>query len=178
MPHASFQSANRPSVRLLVMGWCVWLLVVWAMLWTQMSVGLAAVRWLVFAGAVGMLLIWPAVRLSQWGAVGAVLLDWAALNVIWQAVIWPLKEIARWPIEQVVWLSLAMAAWSLGTGALIGFGAGRGLKIARRHRQAPEGVDGAHPHRPSRGRRRPPHGQGFTDQIEAAQRHPARAGRP
>lgn len=116
---AIMRPPQRPSVRLLLMGWALWLLAVWALSWSQYSVGPKAVRMLLFTGSLGMLAAWPAVRLSQLGSVGGVLLDWIALNALWQAVIWPMATIMRWPMEQAIWLGVAMAGWSLWAGWLI-----------------------------------------------------------
>ncbi len=113
---------GRPSVRLLILGWSLWLLALWGMLWLQMSVNHASVRWLVFGAALGLFVAWPALRLSQWGSTGGVLLDWLALNLLWQTVLWPLMTIARWPVSQAIWLAVAMAAWSLAVGWLIALG--------------------------------------------------------
>jgi len=110
---------RRPSVRLLLIAWALWLLVAWATQWTTHGIGPAAVRGLMFAAAIGMLAVWPAARLSQLSSVGGVLLDWLALNALWQAVIWPMMSMMRWPIGQAVWLGVGMAAWSLWAGWII-----------------------------------------------------------
>src|SRR5438046_758433 len=51
------------SSRELVLGWCLWLLGSWGItLWFQ---GVTQVRGMIYAAAAGMLLLWPAWRLSQ-----------------------------------------------------------------------------------------------------------------
>ena len=107
-----------------------------------------ALRSMVFAAAVGLMGLWPAVRLSQmtrrypaigddglpaagevtareWArACGATLLDWVCLNLVFQIVLWPLQLAAKWTLVQTAWLSVTVAAWSLLTALLIAWGRG------------------------------------------------------
>jgi len=118
------------GVRGLILGWCLWLLGSWAAtLWIAATA--PAVRWMVYASMVGMMLAWPAFRLSQGrGRAGvaavspmsAALGDWLSLNLVLQAVIWPLQLIAGWSLTQTLWLAGALASWSALIGVLIAVG--------------------------------------------------------
>ncbi|MEM8737768.1 MAG: hypothetical protein AAGG38_04730 [Planctomycetota bacterium] len=137
------------GVRLLVLGWCLWLMGIWGVLgmmggWTWT---VPALRTMVFSGIVGLLGVWPAVRLSQptgrgrrrdagtlargevaasdwaWACRG-VLLDWVCLNLVFQVVLWPLLLVAPWMAKQVLMLGAAIAGWSLLAGLLIAWGRG------------------------------------------------------
>lgn len=120
---------DRVGVRVLVVGWCVWLLGAWV---TALSLDSAvpAGRWMIFSTLIGMLVIWPAYRLSvprHWADVAggpmiAPLLDWFSLYFIVQAVIWPLMITAQWTVRQTLWLDLAIGAWSLVSALLIAWG--------------------------------------------------------
>ncbi len=115
---------------------------------------------MVFAGMLGFMGVWPAVRLSQVTSAGAVAKrkargtrpggaggpggaagpgvsmgdwlkvsgatwrDWLALNLVFQAVIWPLRLASGWEVSQTAWLAAAVAGWSLMTGLLIAWGRG------------------------------------------------------
>jgi hypothetical protein len=150
----------------LILGWCLWLLGTWGVLWIVGGWTVPALRAMVFAGVVGLMGLWPAVRLSQptasppreavaratrragarglekpdrfaglpsdgaWArACGGTLLDWFWLNLVFQAVLWPLQMAAGWSITQAVWLAVSVAGWSLLTGLILAWGRGtdRGL---------------------------------------------------
>lgn len=131
------------GVRVLILGWCLWLMGSWVMLYLTGGWNMAAFRVMIFSGLVGLMGVWPAVRLSQatawrageaghdrvtpalWArACGSVLLDWFCLNLVFQAVIWPLLLAARWTVAQGLWLDAAVAGWSLLTGLIIAWGRG------------------------------------------------------
>lgn len=143
------RSGTGLGVRGLILGWCLWLLGSWIVLWTVGGWTIPALRAMVFASTLGLLGLWPAVRLSQmtrrypatdqrglpasggevtrreWArACRGTLLDWFCLNLVFQAVLWPLQIAARWPVMQTVWLALAVAGWSLLTGLVIAWGRG------------------------------------------------------
>ena len=139
-------STPRPATgrRLLIIGWCFWLMGTWAVLWLIGGWTLPALRAMVFSGMIGMLGLWPAVRLSQptgeadfntprpmlpsdraWARVcRATFFDWVCLNLVFQAVIWPLQLATKWPLPQAIWLDTTIAGWSLLTGLLIAWGRG------------------------------------------------------
>lgn len=121
------------STRLLVLGWCLWLLGAWLVtLWNDSPV--PSTRWMVFSALIGLMAIWPVWRLSQsegfvpgggrWNAIGQTLLDWVCLVAVLQVVIWPLQLTAGWSLSQAVWLDAAIAAWSGLTGLVIAWGRG------------------------------------------------------
>ena len=134
----------------LVLGWCIWLLGSWSSTLLIES-PVPAARWMIFASLIGLMLLWPVIRLSQELAVGGghsaevaplggpamlrrypsqrllsgpglALADWLALMIVFQAVIWPLRLSAGWSIGQSLWLDAAIAAWSLLVAAIIAVG--------------------------------------------------------
>ena len=121
----------------LVLAWCLWLLGSWAVARWLDSSG-PVVRWMVLAALSGLMLLWPAFRLSQdypvaqgYGSTasgptamppGRVLLDWLSLNIVFQAVVWPLHVTAGWSVSQTLLLDAAVASWSLVTALLIAWG--------------------------------------------------------
>lgn len=124
-------SRARPDVagvRVVMLGWCLWLLGSWAVTLTLDS-PVAAVRWMVFSAFTGLVIVWPAVRLSQGngpnggeprhGAISTVVADWLCLMVIFQAVVWPLSLVARWTWQQALWIDAAMVSWSALAGAVV-----------------------------------------------------------
>ena len=78
---------------------------------------------MVFACLIGLMLMWPLLRLTQGRpgalAAGSVLWDWFCLNLMFQAVVWPLQVSAEWSMVQALWLDLAVAGWSLMTGLIL-----------------------------------------------------------
>ncbi len=132
-------AAQSNAARYLVLGWGLWLLGSWAVT-LSISPAAVAARWMVFSSAVGLMVLWPLLRLSQdlppRTGVQQALWDWFCLNLAFQAAIWPLQVNVSWSLWQVVWIDAAIAAWSLLTGALIALGiqwrggAGRMLAMA------------------------------------------------
>lgn len=142
------RGGGRLGVRVLLVGWCLWLLGAWVVLWVVGGWTVPALRSMIFASTVGLLGLWPAVRLSQmtrrypaiapggmpetgdvtareWGrACGGTLIDWVCLNLVFQIVLWPLQLAAGWQTVQTIWLAATVAAWSLLTGLLIAWGRG------------------------------------------------------
>ena len=130
-PAADRAAAERGGeVRELMLGWCLWLLGAWAVT-LFLDAPVPAARWMILLAAIGLMLAWPALRLSQrngrGGTLRITLLDWASLMIILQAVIWPLRLASGlgdplWTVGQALWLAAAMGAWSLLTGAIIAAG--------------------------------------------------------
>jgi len=90
-----------------------------------------AVRGMVFACALGVMVLWPAFRLSQDMGVGRrggsgglyrVLLDWWSVVLLLQAVLWPLRMAGGWGVWQTVYLSGAIAGWGLLVGIIVAVG--------------------------------------------------------
>lgn len=112
-------------LRLVIVIWCFWLLGAWAAAWLS-DTSVPRVRWMMFAGSFGLMLVWPAFRLSETvrsdepahGGL-AVLLDWLAMAGVYQAVIWSLHLIAGWPFVRGVWLDAAVLSWSLLTALIV-----------------------------------------------------------
>lgn len=137
---------DKPAMRLVVLGWCLWLLL--AGLAGGLGVGagvhlsLPTTRWMVLAVALGLMLCWPAMRLAlsrgepgaalsdqdaggfSGRAMGRTLYEWLVLVIIFQAVLWPLKTMALWSMTQAMWLNLAIGAWSLLAAACLAWGRG------------------------------------------------------
>ncbi len=113
------------GLRVVIVVWCFWLLGAWAMAWVS-DTSVPRVRWMLFAGLMGLMLVWPAFRLServgpgQMGRSAAqVLLDWLALVSVYQAVIWSLHLMAYWPLVRGLWLDAAVLAWSLLSALIV-----------------------------------------------------------
>lgn len=116
------------GLRVVIIAWCFWLLGSWGAAWMA-DTGLPRVRWMLFAGLMGMMLVWPALRLSQpvhprepGRGAGQAFLDWLAMVLVFQAVIWSLRLIAGWSIERGYWLDGAFLAWTLLTALIVGWG--------------------------------------------------------
>jgi hypothetical protein len=115
------------SSRVLLLAWCLWLLGNWTatlvVFWAVPA--RPAMRWMMLSGALGLLVFWPALRLSQGApapSLGQVLRDWLSLNLVFQAVIWMLWYTNQWKAGQTFWLDAAIICWSLLAGALLGWG--------------------------------------------------------
>ncbi len=120
------------SIRALTTLWSCWLLGSWAII-LGMKHHVTVARGMAFAGVLGMMLCWPALRLSlgpteHQGSEAAtvrparVFLEWSSLFFIFQAVLWPLRTAARWELAQTLWLDAAIAAWGLITAAIVAWG--------------------------------------------------------
>jgi hypothetical protein len=128
----------------LILIFCFWLLGSWGVS-LGLDSSLPAIRYMIFSAMLGMLLVWPMLRLSQehpkvyvrkagkpsiMGDLesgspmtpGAVFSDWFSLNMLFLCVAWILRMSAGWSVSQTAWMSIAMASWSLIVGALLIFG--------------------------------------------------------
>ena len=83
----------------------------------------AASRSMVFSCMIGLMLMWPVFRLCQNSdrtiSGESILWDWLCLNMVLQAVIWPLHVTASWSVAQALWLIVALAGWGLLTGLVL-----------------------------------------------------------
>lgn len=112
-------------LRVVIVVWCFWLLGAWGVAWLS-ATSVPRVRWMMFAGSFGLMLVWPAFRLSEQvesdkpghGSL-PVLLDWIAMVGVYQAVIWSLHLLATWPLVRGIWLDAAVLAWSLLTALIV-----------------------------------------------------------
>lgn len=114
------------GLRVVIVLWCFWLLGAWAATWLS-DTSVPRVRWMLFAGSFGLMLVWPAFRLSERVEPGDMsraalqaLLDWLAMVVVYQAVIWSLYILAAWPVRRGAWLDGAVLAWSLLSALIVG----------------------------------------------------------
>lgn len=94
----------------------------------------SATRLLVLLIAIGLVALWPALRLSQASPrrpVVATLVDYAALAAPLLAVLWPVTWLGRWGVEVTLALIATIAAWGLLIGPLIALGVRRDPGPAR-----------------------------------------------
>ncbi len=139
----------RRSTHLVILFWCAWLLCSWLVCLLNASPRLAARLTMPFAALTGMMVLWPLIRLSTSfeppSAADAdpmpstppvrpsthVLREWLYLNILLQAVLWPLMINAQWTLHQTLWLAWVFAAWSLLVGLVTAIGLRRGSAAAR-----------------------------------------------
>lgn len=124
-PPRKHRDQDLGGLRIVIVVWCFWLLGAWAAAWLSDS-SVPRVRWMLFAGSFGLMLVWPAFRLSERTRPGVIrasvlqaLLDWLAMITVYQAVIWSLHLIAAWRLERGLWLDLAVISWSLLSALIV-----------------------------------------------------------
>lgn len=136
------KSNHGTPTQFMVLLWCLWLLGSWAVVRWQ-APPMALERWMLLAAVVGLMVAWPAVRLSQRrlpvgrlgrrpGVVASRLrrqwqlmdlaVEWLCLALVFQAVVWPLSFVAHWGLSQTLWMNAAMLAWSFAAAALVAWG--------------------------------------------------------
>jgi hypothetical protein len=127
------QRRDDASPQLLILGWCLFLLGSWTVA-IAMDSPVPSVRWMFYACVVGLMVVWPLVRLSQgsWGPARRlghaatparyVLLDWLCLALVFQTVVWPLYVTAEWTVAQAAWLDAVVVTWTLLTAMLVALG--------------------------------------------------------
>ena len=136
-------SHRRGEPRVFALIWMVFLMCVTGLMFASISdafyvsptITRPAARGMIVTTMAGLVLLWPAIRLSQRPAerpIRSVLRDLFVLLVPAQAVIWPnaLRELADWPIDLLMTLAGSFVAWSVLIGGLLvmadsGRGAGR-----------------------------------------------------
>jgi len=103
---------------------------------TELRFVQSASRMLLLLIAVGMVVLWPMVRLSQASPrrpVVATMIDLSLLLITAQAVIWPLTWLGKWPASVTAGVTTILASWTLLVGALVAMGvsrrAGRGRSM-------------------------------------------------
>tara|TARA_B100000683_G_scaffold266433_1_gene298677 strand:- start:369 stop:1136 length:768 start_codon:yes stop_codon:yes gene_type:complete len=133
------------STRLLVLLWCAYLFGIW-ILSLQADSPSHASHWMIWCMMIGMLIIWPALTLSQTryiirphhdgpnpeGLPGmpipvpmrtwVVFIQWLCLGLVNQSVLWPMQITANWQVMQTMWINAALLAWSLLIGLFIAVG--------------------------------------------------------
>lgn len=124
--------ATSPTIILI---WLLWLMGTWGVS-LYLDGTHRALRWMAFGCMTGLVLVWPAVRLSLniGGAsvfgkrdtfrpgVSTLAVDWFGMLAVLMAVIAVLAVPAQWHIEQVFWLAATYLAWSLLVSAIIYLG--------------------------------------------------------
>lgn len=126
--------SNRAVVtREVLLAWCAWLLISWV---TNLGTGAPepAARGMLQSIMLGLGLIWPAWRLSQGyhPAPGRQLLtDLILLLLLAQIVLWPLRLLITWPIEQVLMIDAVLLIWGAAAGVCTWLGR-RGTASFRR----------------------------------------------
>lgn len=121
----------------LMLVWCLWLIGSLMVTWRLHAVAVWG-RLMPLNLILGLMLIWPAIRLSvgpiskhvplrESPAVSriiftGVLADWAGLNAINQVVLLGLTVTADWSITQTVWMDMAILSWSLLAAAMVAVG--------------------------------------------------------
>ncbi|MEX0744988.1 MAG: hypothetical protein WD118_05250 [Phycisphaeraceae bacterium] len=148
---AGEEASPTPGVQLVVLFWCLWLLASWASgRWQSVPGDLG--QWMMLASIIGLLALWPAMRLSQLrqppgrlshrcGPGAASLrrrwrlselgVEWLCLILVFQAVVWPLSFVGGWGLARTLWLDAAVIAWSAMAAALVGFGSLTPSRLAR-----------------------------------------------
>ncbi|MEM6334540.1 MAG: hypothetical protein AAF823_14495 [Planctomycetota bacterium] len=127
-------------IRVVSVATSVWLLGTWGVVhWIDSS--LPAARWMGAGMAVGLWLVWPIWRLSMdWGRAGGgglvegdgggkgarasrVIAEWACIGLVFQVVVWPLRVVAGWSVEEALMLSGWVLGWGLWGAAAVAWGA-------------------------------------------------------
>jgi hypothetical protein len=138
-------SHRRGEPRVFALVWMLYLMGVTALMFASLSdaffvspaITRPAARGMLLATIAGVVLLWPAVRLSQRPAerpVRAVLRDLFVVLIPAQAVIWPhaLRELGDWSMGVLLALAGVFAAWALVVGGLLAMAdSGRGAGRAR-----------------------------------------------
>lgn len=130
----------------MLLWWCLWLLGSWLVIRKVEGLHLRLLpphgllspagppesRRMMFACLLGLMLLWPALRLSQCPSRGArpvearrvsrVLLDWLGMVLLVQVVIWPLQQMGDWTRLQTAWIATMIGAWSLLTAVIVAWG--------------------------------------------------------
>jgi hypothetical protein len=151
-----FRLRHEASHRMIVLLWTIYLTFAWLTLTGfRGQIDPGSLRLMLVASMVGLLTLWPALRLSQMrgypsalnasGSVHAglpitslgraiaseLLTDWVCLVVVLQLVIWPIRLTAGWTGLQALWLTAVAMAWSLMAGAITAWGCRWDCKIHR-----------------------------------------------
>ncbi|MCA9284625.1 MAG: hypothetical protein KDA22_05400 [Phycisphaerales bacterium] len=81
-----------------------------------------AVRLMLFLVALGLLVVWPLMRLSgpptKW-AVRRTLLDLVVLLALMQVVVWPLRLVTPWSAGRTFLIDATLVSWTMLVGAIV-----------------------------------------------------------
>ncbi|QOI98986.1 MAG: hypothetical protein HRU70_00155 [Phycisphaeraceae bacterium] len=135
-PAADRWPHRRGEPRLFALAWTIYLLgatvacygqLIWGGVIDPLSARFAARELLVLV-AVGVSILWPALRLSQVlpreGGVAATSKDLFVVAVPSQAVVWPLSMLALWPVWTVAAIAASLFAWTALIGGALAFALG------------------------------------------------------
>ena len=65
---------------------------------------------------------WPKTDGNRWISVASVLIDWINLNLVFQAILWTVRLIAGWSIDQTLSITYVLATWSFLCHAIVAWG--------------------------------------------------------
>ena len=133
---------RRGEPRLFVLCWAIYLLAASGatimrlpqMGYTEPRFVQFSARLLVLLIAIGLVLLWPMVRLSQAAPrrpVTATAVDIAALFLPLAAVLWPVTWLGRWPTPVTLALAGMLLSWGVLLGAIVALGVRRAPSAAR-----------------------------------------------
>lgn len=116
--------------RIFALCWCIYLMLAALLtLFSVRSLGMASAEQfrygahsMLVIAAVGVALLWPAVRLSQAAPerpTRSGLIDLAILLAPLQAVVWPLPILTRWPWDVIAALAAMYAVWAFAISGII-----------------------------------------------------------
>jgi hypothetical protein len=80
------------------------------------------VRTMLLCLAVGLLVAWPLLRLSQpprTSPIGQTMLDLVSLIALVQVVVWPLRLVTPWPLSRTAAMDATLTGWLLLAGAIV-----------------------------------------------------------
>ena len=81
-----------------------------------------SIRMLLLTCAVGMVIVWPLVRLSlpsRERTIARTIIDTLTLACLWQLIVWPLRLGTPWPIERTLLLDLLVIILLAGSAGII-----------------------------------------------------------
>jgi len=110
--------------RPLLLGWCLWLLVSWALhLMFDGPVATPAIRWMLLSALIGIMIAWPVWRLSLPTPLMPTLSTLSDLFFLWlifQVLV--LRVGIDWPIDHAILIDAAVTTYALAAGWLVDVG--------------------------------------------------------
>lgn len=118
--------------RLLLLWWSLWLLASWAQafVWNRPlaqtpETYATSMRTMLLSVSLGLTVVWPMFRLSMrehHHAGRLAFIDWLALIVTLQVVLWPTRLSTNWTAQRVALVDAVLASWSLLLAGIIALG--------------------------------------------------------